>query len=98
MSIIFFTGAPIFSIFCGLWTFVSARKHLLGALISLEYVMLSVYWFMGSLLSSMGEEVFFSLFFLTFAACEGALGLSLLVCVVRSHGNDNFSSFSFLKC
>nr|QXJ42675.1 NADH dehydrogenase subunit 4L [Lysmata boggessi] len=88
----------LLSIFCGLWAFVSARKHLLGALISLEFVMLNMYWFMGMVLSCSGNEVFFVLFFLTFAACEGALGLSLLVCVVRSHGNDNFSSFSFLKC
>lgn len=45
-----------------------------------------------------GRDVYFSLFFLTFAACEGALGLALLVAIVRRHGNDNFSRFRVLKC
>nr|URW97634.1 NADH dehydrogenase subunit 4L [Lysmata sp. 1 LQZ-2020] len=88
----------VFSVICGLWMFSSVRKHLLSALISLEYVMLSVFLLMGVVLSCLGEEVVFVLYFLTFAACEGALGLSLLVSVVRSHGNDNFNNFSFLKC
>nr|QUT08455.1 NADH dehydrogenase subunit 4L [Exhippolysmata ensirostris] len=86
------------SVMCGLWMFASVRKHLLSALISLEYVMLSVFWLMSLLLTCLGGECVFVLYFLTFAACEGALGLSLLVCVVRSHGSDNFNNFSFLKC
>nr|YP_009906597.1 NADH dehydrogenase subunit 4L [Lysmata vittata]QLI42515.1 NADH dehydrogenase subunit 4L [Lysmata vittata] len=81
-----------------MWMFVKVRKHFLSALISLEFMMLSIFWLMGILLSPMGSEDIFLLYFLTFAACEGALGLSLLICVVRSHGNDNFNSFSFLKC
>nr|BBB16280.1 NADH dehydrogenase subunit 4L [Pagurus minutus] len=72
-----------FMVFSGLWSFVSYRKHLLNTLLSLEFIMLGI---------------FFLLFFLTLAACEGALGLSLLVSIVRSHGNDYFNSFSTLGC
>nr|YP_009540733.1 NADH dehydrogenase subunit 4L [Pleoticus muelleri]AYQ22926.1 NADH dehydrogenase subunit 4L [Pleoticus muelleri] len=89
---------PLISVFCGLWVFVSKRKHLLNTLLSLEYIMLSVFWFMSINLSSLGHEGYFVLFFLTLAACEGALGLALLVSVVRTHGNDCFSSFSVLQC
>lgn len=50
------------------------------------------------LVRNVGGDLYFRLFFLTLAACEGALGLALLVSIVRTHGNDNFSSFSVLKC
>nr|YP_010962595.1 NADH dehydrogenase subunit 4L [Euphausia crystallorophias]WNI01997.1 NADH dehydrogenase subunit 4L [Euphausia crystallorophias] len=91
-------SVPILSSLCGLWVFCSKRKHLLNTLLSLEYIMLSVFWLMVLSLSLMGQEVFFSLFFLTFAACEGALGLALLVSIVRSHGNDRFGNFNLLQC
>nr|QOW83857.1 NADH dehydrogenase subunit 4L [Austinograea sp. PX-2020] len=88
----------LFMIFCGLWSFISYNKHLLNSLLSLEFMMLGVFWLLSLQMTSVGSEIYFSLFFLTLAACEGALGLSLLVFVVRSHGNDRFSSFSMLEC
>nr|YP_009468681.1 NADH dehydrogenase subunit 4L [Atergatis integerrimus]AVA09740.1 NADH dehydrogenase subunit 4L [Atergatis integerrimus] len=88
----------LFMVLCGLWSFVSYHKHLLNSLLSLEFMMLGVFWLLSTQMSSVGGEIYFSLFFLTLAACEGALGLSLLVHVVRSHGNDRFSSLSLLEC
>nr|YP_010713929.1 NADH dehydrogenase subunit 4L [Plesionika lophotes]WDD39149.1 NADH dehydrogenase subunit 4L [Plesionika lophotes] len=92
----FFLMGPLFSTVCGVIAFVKVQKHLLGALLSLEYIMLSVFWLMLTVLVQVGVDIYFVLFFLTLAACEGALGLALLVSIVRSHGNDNFSSFSVL--
>nr|YP_009563993.1 NADH dehydrogenase subunit 4L [Alpheus inopinatus]QAX91343.1 NADH dehydrogenase subunit 4L [Alpheus inopinatus] len=89
---------PLAGVFAGLLSFVSGRKHLLNTLLSLEFIMVNLFWFMSVLLGSVGGDLYFSLFFLTMAACEGALGLALLVSIVRTHGNDNFSSFSVLKC
>nr|YP_009424537.1 NADH dehydrogenase subunit 4L [Chlorotocus crassicornis]ASU92683.1 NADH dehydrogenase subunit 4L [Chlorotocus crassicornis] len=86
------------SFFCGVLAFISVRKHLLSTLLSLEFIMLSIFWFMSSVVVNLGGDCYFLLFFLTLAACEGALGLSLLVSIVRSHGNDNFSSFNTLQC
>nr|QFO91028.1 NADH dehydrogenase subunit 4L [Trachypenaeus curvirostris]QUT08449.1 NADH dehydrogenase subunit 4L [Trachypenaeus curvirostris] len=94
----FYFMIPLVSIVCGLWVFVFKRKHLLNTLLSLEYIMLSIFWFMSLHLSVLGHESYFLLFFLTLAACEGALGLALLVSVVRTHGNDCFSSFTVLQC
>lgn len=39
---------------------------------------------------------FYGLIYLIITACEGALGLSLLVIIGRSHGGDYFKSFDFL--
>ena len=87
---------PIFRIICGLWVFCSKRKHLLNTLLSLEYIILRVFWLIVLFLCYIGQEIFFCLFFLTFAACEGALGLGLLVSIVRTHGNDRFNNFNLL--
>nr|QNV11900.1 NADH dehydrogenase subunit 4L [Pacifastacus leniusculus] len=82
--------------FCGVWSFVSNRKHLLNTLLSLEFLVLSVFWVMSLYVSSVGIEIYIVLFFLTLGVCEGALGLSLLITIVRSHGNDYFNSFNVL--
>nr|QOW08829.1 NADH dehydrogenase subunit 4L [Carpilius convexus] len=90
--------SSFFMVFCGLWSFISYHKHLLNSLLSLEFMMLGVFLLLSVQLSMVGSEIYFSLFFLTLAACEGALGLSLLVLIVRSHGNDRFMSFNLLEC
>nr|YP_009127950.1 NADH dehydrogenase subunit 4L [Umalia orientalis]AJF14607.1 NADH dehydrogenase subunit 4L [Umalia orientalis] len=95
---LFFLASSFFLVFCGLWSFISYQKHLLNSLLSLEFMMLGIFWVMSSVMAGVGSEVYFSLFFLTLAACEGALGLSLLIFIVRTHGNDCFKSFNVLEC
>jgi NADH-ubiquinone oxidoreductase chain 4L len=42
--------------------------------------------------------VYFLLFISCFfSVCEGSLGLSILVSMIRSHGNDYFQSYSVLQ-
>nr|AIW06173.1 NADH dehydrogenase subunit 4L [Potamanthus sp. MT-2014] len=82
----------------GLFVFISKRKHLLATLLSLEFIVLSLYLLLFSYLLNLGSELYFSMVFLTFAVCEGALGLSILVSMIRTHGNDYFQSFSILQC
>ena len=81
-------------LFSGLWVFSSKRKHLLSALLSLEYIVLAIFFMFFTFIFS--RNMFFSLLYLTFAACEGALGLSILVIMSRTHGGDYFRSFNFL--
>ncbi|YP_008854808.1 NADH dehydrogenase subunit 4L (mitochondrion) [Cherax quadricarinatus] len=85
-------------VFCGFWAFISNHKHLLNVLLSLEFIMLNVFGIMSVYTFSVGLEGVFVMFFLVMVACEGALGLSLLVSIVRSHGNDYFSGFGILVC
>lgn len=46
----------------------------------------------------MFSGIWFVLYFLTIAACEGALGLSILVSMVRRYGNDSLIGVRRLKC
>ena len=81
-----------------LLAFISKRKHLLSTLLSLEGLILIIFGlFYYTSLDSVSLQGFL-LVFLTLAACEGALGLSLLVMIVRNYGGDQFNSFNFLQC
>nr|UAJ48123.1 NADH dehydrogenase subunit 4L [Creobroter sp.] len=84
--------------FCGLWVFSSKRKHLLMTLLSLEFIILVLFIMLYYYTMMMSGELYMTMFFLSFAVCEGALGLSILVSMIRTHGNDYFNSFGLLQC
>nr|AVN68254.1 NADH dehydrogenase subunit 4L [Rhabdoblatta sp. RHA] len=84
--------------FCGIWVFSSNRKHLLATLLSLEFIVLVLYIILYTYLMSFNYELYFSMIFLTFSVCEGALGLSILVSMIRSYGSDFFNAYSMLQC
>jgi NADH-ubiquinone oxidoreductase chain 4L len=85
-------------VFTGVWVFISNRKHLLATLLRLEFIVLRLYSLLFLYLVNIGLEIYFTIVFLTFAVCEGALGLSILVSIIRTHGNDYFQSFRVLQC
>nr|UOU85327.1 NADH dehydrogenase subunit 4L [Cordilura albipes] len=91
-----FLDLSSFLFIMGVFTFISNRKHLLSMLLSLEYIVLSLFILLFIYLSMLNYENFFSMMFLTFTVCEGALGLSILVSMIRTHGNDYFQSFNIL--
>nr|YP_009160986.1 NADH dehydrogenase subunit 4L [Luehdorfia chinensis]AJA05960.1 NADH dehydrogenase subunit 4L [Luehdorfia chinensis] len=76
--------------------FVSKHKHLLVVLLSLEFIVLSIFFFLVIYLSYIEYDMYMLMIFLLFSVCEGALGLSILVSMIRTHGNDYFQSFSLL--
>lgn len=80
----------------GVISFRLFRKHLLSLLLSLEMVVLSLYLIIINYLYIFDYERFFSLIFLTFSVCEGALGLGVLVSMIRFYGNDHFRVFRVL--
>nr|QIV24623.1 NADH dehydrogenase subunit 4L [Papunya picta] len=80
--------ASLVMFFSGLVVFCSKRKHLLLMLLSLELVVLSLYLNIFLYLSCSGGNYFVSMIFITMSVCEGALGLSMLVAMIRSWGND----------
>nr|AJD85505.1 NADH dehydrogenase subunit 4L [Uvarovites inflatus] len=84
--------------FIGVGVFCSKRKHLLSMLLSLEFIVLGLFMLLFMYLNFFEYELYFSMVFLTFSVCEGALGLSVLVSMIRTHGNDFFQSFSILQC
>nr|UJG45302.1 NADH dehydrogenase subunit 4L [Cerodontha fulvipes] len=96
MSISVYTFLPYYMYLLGIIMFVTNRKHLLSMLLILEYIMLSLFYALFLFLLFKNYELYFSMVFLTFAVCEGALGLSILVSMIRTHGNDYFQSFNIL--
>nr|YP_002640596.1 NADH dehydrogenase subunit 4L [Hydroscapha granulum]CAM35440.1 NADH dehydrogenase subunit 4L [Hydroscapha granulum] len=89
---------PVLMFFLGTLSFCFKRKHLLLTLLSLEFIVLSLYFLITMMLSMMDYEYYFLMLFLVFSVCEGALGLSILVSLIRTHGNDYFQSMSILQC
>nr|YP_009178367.1 NADH dehydrogenase subunit 4L [Caracal caracal]AKE36125.1 NADH dehydrogenase subunit 4L [Caracal caracal] len=76
------------------------RSHLMSSLLCLEGMMLSLFIMMAVAilnnhftLASMTPIIL-----LVFAACEAALGLSLLVMVSNTYGTDYVQNLNLLKC
>nr|BDY26062.1 NADH dehydrogenase subunit 4L [Spurilla braziliana] len=77
--------------------YAKLNVRLLSVLISLEGLMLSLLVLFYSGLSFSGTDMHYFLVLLTFAACEAALGLSLLVSVLRVRSNDYIPAVSSLN-
>nr|WMQ78043.1 NADH dehydrogenase subunit 4L [Obeidia gigantearia] len=86
----------IFMFIIGNLIFISQYKHLLITLLSLEFMVLSSFFFFLIYLMLFNYEIYMLMMFLVFSVCEGALGLSILVSMIRTHGNDYFKSFNLL--
>nr|AML26200.1 NADH dehydrogenase subunit 4L [Scolytinae sp. BMNH 1274292] len=80
----------------GLFVFIFKYKHFLVMLLSLEIMVLSLYILLFIYLSFSYSDYFVSMFYLSLSVCEGALGLSLLVLMIRTHGSDMIMLFDNL--
>nr|YP_009695435.1 NADH dehydrogenase subunit 4L [Diaphanes pectinealis]QEJ81665.1 NADH dehydrogenase subunit 4L [Diaphanes pectinealis] len=87
LYLMYFIGMLVFSFKC---------KHLLLMLLSLEFMILSLYYGIYFVLCMYSHEYNFIMVFLSMSVCEGVLGLSILVSMIRSFGNDYFHSFNIL--
>nr|YP_001853759.1 NADH dehydrogenase subunit 4L [Saturnia boisduvalii]ABQ63471.1 NADH dehydrogenase subunit 4L [Saturnia boisduvalii]QUG09890.1 NADH dehydrogenase subunit 4L [Saturnia japonica] len=96
MMIIYNLLIVFFMFIIGNLIFVSKNKHLLIVLLSLEFIVLSIFLFLSLFLSFIEYDMYMLMVFLVFSVCEGALGLSILVSMIRTHGNDYFQSFNLL--
>nr|YP_010426682.1 NADH dehydrogenase subunit 4L [Mycalesis francisca]USN89444.1 NADH dehydrogenase subunit 4L [Mycalesis francisca] len=76
--------------------FVGKHKHLLIVLMSLEFIVLSIFFSLLLYLMMIDYNLYMLMVFLVFSVCEGALGLSILVSMIRTHGNDYFQSFNLI--
>nr|YP_010583009.1 NADH dehydrogenase subunit 4L [Yangisunda tiani]UGN61455.1 NADH dehydrogenase subunit 4L [Yangisunda tiani] len=78
--------------FMGLFCLILIRKHILLCLISLEFVVLSLLLVILLFCINFDYSFYLYLFMMTFYVCEGVLGLSLIVYMIRCHGNDYLMS------
>nr|YP_010131877.1 NADH dehydrogenase subunit 4L [Herpestes ichneumon]QPG85947.1 NADH dehydrogenase subunit 4L [Herpestes ichneumon]UFJ44074.1 NADH dehydrogenase subunit 4L [Herpestes ichneumon] len=76
------------------------RSHLMSSLLCLEGMMLSL--FVMITLTILNNHFTLAsmtpIILLVFAACEAALGLSLLVMVSNTYGNDYVQNLNLLQC
>nr|YP_009466947.1 NADH dehydrogenase subunit 4L [Noctilio leporinus]AOS49741.1 NADH dehydrogenase subunit 4L [Noctilio leporinus] len=76
------------------------RSHMMSALLCLEGMMLSLFVMVSMAILNMGMTLanMIPLTMLVFAACEAALGLSLLVMVSNTYGTDYVQNLNLLQC
>lgn len=86
-SLLFLSGLAVYSL---------NYKHFLVILLSLEVVVVSIFLLLFFFCRSYSLEVFLSVVYLALSVCEGALGLSLLVLIIRTYGGDILSTFDLL--
>nr|YP_007625011.1 NADH dehydrogenase subunit 4L [Tragelaphus imberbis]ABP38191.1 NADH dehydrogenase subunit 4L [Tragelaphus imberbis] len=76
------------------------RSHLMSSLLCLEGMMLSL--FVMAALTTLNLHFTLAnmmpMILLVFAACEAALGLSLLVMVSNTYGTDYVQNLNLLQC
>nr|AOY39665.1 NADH dehydrogenase subunit 4L [Scolytinae sp. BMNH 1040065] len=83
-----FSLAFILMFISGLVSYVLSNKHFLLMLISLELMVLSIYMLLFFYFIQFNSESFVNMIYLSLSVCEGALGLALLVILIRTHGVD----------
>nr|UOU85080.1 NADH dehydrogenase subunit 4L [Anabolia nervosa] len=71
------------------------RKHLLIILLSLELIVLNLFFYTYIyLLLNLMNSIYFLVMFMVLTVCEGVLGVSILVYMIRVHGKDYVSVYS----
>nr|ANE11246.1 NADH dehydrogenase subunit 4L [Canis lupus familiaris]ANE12026.1 NADH dehydrogenase subunit 4L [Canis lupus familiaris]ANE16117.1 NADH dehydrogenase subunit 4L [Canis lupus familiaris]ANE16312.1 NADH dehydrogenase subunit 4L [Canis lupus familiaris]ANE16338.1 NADH dehydrogenase subunit 4L [Canis lupus familiaris] len=76
------------------------RSHLMSSLLCLEGMMLSLFVMMSVTIlnNHLTLASMMPIVLLVFAACEAALGLSLLVTVSNTYGTDYVQNLNLLQC
>nr|ACQ91053.1 NADH dehydrogenase subunit 4L [Venustaconcha ellipsiformis] len=84
-------GVGVIGFLVGGVCLISQRKSFFGVLLSMEIFTLGVYVMMFGVVYLLSSLNSVCLVFLTFGVCEAALGLSVLVSLIRSTGSDYVS-------
>nr|YP_007625908.1 NADH dehydrogenase subunit 4L [Cephalophus jentinki]AEP21086.1 NADH dehydrogenase subunit 4L [Cephalophus jentinki] len=98
MSLVFMNIMVAFTV--SLTGLLMYRSHLMSSLLCLEGMMLSLF-VMATLMilnSHFTLASMMPIILLVFAACEAALGLSLLVMVSNTYGTDYVQNLNLLQC
>lgn len=74
------------------------RGHLMMVLLLLEGVILGFFSLLLFGVAFSFSNFYLCLVLIRFGACEAAVGLSLLVSLIRTHGNDFVSSLTVYEC
>nr|YP_010381731.1 NADH dehydrogenase subunit 4L [Caliscelis shandongensis]UDL72119.1 NADH dehydrogenase subunit 4L [Caliscelis shandongensis] len=80
--------------FFGLISLFFVRKFYLMSLLSLEFLLISLFYFIYYYLSFYFFDYYFLIFYLVMGVCDGVMGLSLIVYLVRKSSFDYLMSLT----
>lgn len=72
-------------------------KYLLIVLIRIEFIIMIILLNIFFIIVIIEVNIIYTIYYLTVIVCEGALGLSLLVIIIRIYGNDYLNSLRLIK-
>nr|YP_010444573.1 NADH dehydrogenase subunit 4L [Antialcidas floripennae]UTI38483.1 NADH dehydrogenase subunit 4L [Antialcidas floripennae] len=81
-----------FFFFLGVLSLSLVRKHIFLCLISLEFIIIYLLMIFYLYCLMFFSSLYIYVVLMTFYVCEGVLGLSLIVLMIRCHSNDYLSS------
>nr|YP_009176118.1 NADH dehydrogenase subunit 4L [Uroteuthis chinensis]ALI30931.1 NADH dehydrogenase subunit 4L [Uroteuthis chinensis] len=81
----------------GFFVLLFQWKHILNILLSFEVMMLGIIFSFLMTWGLYSSDYSIMMVIVVFGVCEASLGLSLLVSLIRVHGNDYVSSLSLYK-
>lgn len=81
-----------YGFFMRVFSLILIRKHILLCLIRLEFVVLSLLIVIYFYCLIFNYSLYIYLIIITFFVCEGVIGLSIIVYLIRCHGNDYLNS------
>nr|YP_011003922.1 NADH dehydrogenase subunit 4L [Eurytoma acutibialis]WPS67062.1 NADH dehydrogenase subunit 4L [Eurytoma acutibialis] len=70
-------------------------SQILMTLLSMEFLMLSILLTLSYNLL-INNMLYLLMYYLVFVVCEGVLGLTLLVSLIRNNGNDNMNFLNLI--
>nr|YP_010502871.1 NADH dehydrogenase subunit 4L [Doratura homophyla]UXD78635.1 NADH dehydrogenase subunit 4L [Doratura homophyla] len=79
---------------CSLVSLLVIRNHIFLCLVSLEFIIVSLLLMFMYYLLMYGSGLYVMIILMVFFVCEGVLGLSVLVSMIRCYGNDYLNSMS----
>jgi len=86
----------LFIFFSGAFSLILNRRHILVLLLSLEYIILGLFFALVQQIFLFTIETL--IFFFVLVVCEASLGLRILIIAVYFYGEGNLSSYSVLRC
>nr|UYA96528.1 NADH dehydrogenase subunit 4L [Syrista sp. 1 GYN-2021c] len=80
-----------------LMIFMKFNKHILLILMSMEFFVVVMFYMWFVYFNMVDLNYFLSLYYLIFAVNESVLGLSIMIIIMRSNGNDYLTSMNLIK-
>nr|YP_009917441.1 NADH dehydrogenase subunit 4L [Roxasellana stellata]QLJ57891.1 NADH dehydrogenase subunit 4L [Roxasellana stellata] len=77
-----------------LFSLMLIRKHIFLCLLSLEFVVVSLLLMLMYYFCLFFSSLYIMVILMVFFVCEGVLGLSVMVSMIRCYGNDYLNSLS----